>query len=73
MSEAAWAERLDEATVRLDSEVTAERCADRYDVDGRDEIVELTNTALGVAFENGFGSVALEDLDVAGDDLGVIA
>lgn len=72
MSEALWQERLDEAAVRLEPEVQADVCADRYAVDGRDEVEELTNAALEEAFDAGFGSVSLDDLDAAADRLGVV-
>lgn len=46
MSEAIWQERLNEATVRLEPEVTADVCAERYDIDDRDDLEDLTNAAL---------------------------
>ncbi|MFC6765405.1 hypothetical protein [Natrinema soli] len=73
MSEAVWEERLDESVVRLEPEVTADVCAERYDVDDHDDLEELTNAALRKAFDAGFGSISLEDLDAAADDLGVVA
>lgn len=71
MSEAAWEERLDEAVVRLEPEVTADVCTERYDVDDRDGLEELTNGTLREAFDAGFGSISIEDLDVAAEQLEV--
>lgn len=73
MSEAVWEERLDVAVVRLEPEVTADVCTERYVVDDRDDLEELTNAALREAFDAGFGSISLEDLDAAAEQLGVVA
>lgn len=68
-----WERRLQNATIQLEPGVAAEVCANRYDAASPGEMEALTNAALRIAFDAGHGTVALDDLDAAAEQLEVVA
>ncbi|WP_255170123.1 hypothetical protein [Natrononativus amylolyticus] len=68
-----WDARLREAAIQFAPAGQPCALADRYDVISREEIVELTSRATLAMIDAGDGQLTIAHLDVAAEQMGVIA